>query len=102
MEDPLKIYNDVMNIANEVIIKKYIAYNPWREETDTLIYTGDSLKELSHHIYVAGVTDSGSISKTIKKTGYGYYSAGMWEVVDTHKHPEILEEMKQWGNIRYA
>lgn len=100
MEDPLKVYNDVINIANEVIIKKYIAFSPYN--VDPLIYTADSLKELSHVIYVAGVTDSGSISTTIKKTGYGYYSAGMWEVVDTHKHPEILEEMKQWGNIRYA
>lgn len=97
MEDPLKVYNDVMNIANEVIIKKYIAFSPYN--VDPLIYTGDSLKELSDHIWVGGRDDT---STTIKKTGDGYYSAGMWEVVDTYKHPEILEKMKQWGNIRYA
>ena len=75
-------------------IKRYICLNP--ASSDTEIISGNTLKELSDNIWAAGKSDLG-ISHKIKKIGHGYYTAGkVWEVTDSKKHPEILEEIKQW------
>ncbi len=75
--------------------KKYIAFD--EHESSLAIIKGNSLKEIKNQFRIWGYDN---MMFTIKKTAIdGEYKAGSWRIVNTIKHPEIIEQSEQWERL---